>query len=202
MRPLLFLLAAIALLLQVAPSRSTSTEGAYTTFGHGSDSCGDYVSALTAPPVLEPPRFPVPTTVLEALRFMSKVGMGVGVNPRASMSMVPRVQNYLDAKKKEFFDEASKNFHNYIEATRVQPPRQIIYENWLAGYLTAYNKYVGKMTNILEGTNIEEAMLWVGNYCRAHPTESFAGAAFALVTIRLGALTDYATATVPQPHPP
>jgi hypothetical protein len=82
----------------------------------------------------------------------------------------------------------------------VQPPRQIIYENWLAGYLTAYNKYMAKMTNILEGTNIEEAMLWVGNYCRTHPT--FAGAAFALVTIRLGALTDYATATVPQPHPP
>jgi hypothetical protein len=31
-------------------------------------------------------------------------------------------------------------------------------------------------------------MLWLENYCREHPTESFADAAFALVTDRLKAL--------------
>jgi hypothetical protein len=188
MRLRLFLIAAIAL-LQVAPSWSASIDGVYTAVGHGTDSCSTYVAARSDPPALEPPSAPEPTTVQQALWLMSQLGMGVGVNPSASMSMVPGVQDYVDSKNKEVFDEASKNYSNQLKAALDQQQLyRFMYEDWLGGYLTAYNRKTDEITNILEGTDIAGAMLWLENYCRMHPTESFADAAFALVTDRLGAL--------------
>jgi hypothetical protein len=188
MRPRLFLIAAIAL-LQVAPSWSASIDGVYTAVGHGIDSCSSYVAARSDPPALEPPSAPEPTTVQQALRLMSQLGMGVGVNPSASMSMVPGVQDYVDSKNKEVFDEASKNYSNQLKAALDQQQLyRFMYEDWLGGYLTAYDRNTDGITNILEGTDIAGAMLWLENYCRMHPTESFADAAFALVTERLKAL--------------
>jgi hypothetical protein len=182
-----FLIAAIAL-LQVAPSWSASIDGVYTAVGHGTDSCSTYVAARSDPPALEPPSAPEPTTVQQALRLMSQLGMGVGVNPSASMSMVPGVQDYVDSKNKEVFDEASKNYSNQLKAALDQQQLyRFMYEDWLGGYLTAYNRNTD-ITNILEGTDIAGAMLWLENYCRMHPTESFVDVAFALVTDRLKAL--------------
>ncbi len=153
------------------------------------NSCSTYVAARSDPPVLEPPWAPEPTTVQQALRLMSKLGMGVGVNPRASMSMVPGVQNYVDSRNKEVFDEASKNYSNQLKAALDQQQLyRFMYEDWLGGYLTSYNRNTDEITNILEGTDIPGAMLWLENYCRMHPTKSFADAAFVLVTDRLGAL--------------
>jgi hypothetical protein len=166
MRLRLFLIAAIAL-LQVVPLWSASIDGVYTALGHGTASCSAYVAARLDPPPLEPPSAPE-TTVQQALRLMSQLGMGVGVNPSASMSMVPGVQDYVDSKNKEVFDEASKNYSNQLKA--------------------ALDQKTDEITNILEGTDIAGAMLWLENYCRMHPTESFTDAAFALVTDRLKAL--------------
>jgi len=39
---------------------------------------------------------------------------------------------------------------------------------WLAGYLSGYNVYT-MTTSILGSADIESAMAWLDNYCRANP---------------------------------
>jgi hypothetical protein len=55
------------------------------------------------------------------------------------------------------------------------------YRNWLGGYLTHYNRTVAGTYNILGGTDLNGAMLWLENYCKANPTDSFSIAADKLI---------------------
>src|SRR5664279_1365895 len=92
----LFLVAATSLL--VAPSWSGFVDGAYTAVGHGTDSCSAYVAARLDPPAPEPPSAPEPTTVQQALRLMSQLGMGVGVNPVPRCRWSPEFRTIWIAK--------------------------------------------------------------------------------------------------------
>lgn len=51
---------------------------------------------------------------------------------------------------------------------------------WVAGYLTAVNEYVAKVSNIARGTDPEAWDLWIFNYCSAKPLESLGAATSAL----------------------
>jgi hypothetical protein len=57
----------------------------------------------------------------------------------------------------------------------------IIYSQWLAGNLTAYNRDTKNTYSILGNTQFNDAMVWAVNYCKEHPTDIFAAAADAYV---------------------
>lgn len=52
---------------------------------------------------------------------------------------------------------------------------------WVAGYLTAVNKYVSFRSDIATGTNPAAWNLWIFNYCSNNPLDLLHDAASALV---------------------
>jgi hypothetical protein len=55
-----------------------------------------------------------------------------------------------------------------------------MYRTWLTGYFTALNLMSPDTYNLLGSTDIDGAILWVENYCRANPIKNFENAAQAL----------------------
>jgi hypothetical protein len=51
---------------------------------------------------------------------------------------------------------------------------------WVAGYLTAYNALTPDTGDILGGTDLSGALLWLQNYCQAHPSQGLAEGTAAL----------------------
>jgi hypothetical protein len=47
------------------------------------------------------------------------------------------------------------------------------FRGWLTGYLTRYNYAVGHTYNMLGSTDLDGALLWLENYCRANPLDDF-----------------------------
>jgi hypothetical protein len=87
----------------------------------------------------------------------------------------------------------------YVGASSDSNDRGVYYATWLAGYLTAVNVQLWMLSepgpadtsaDILEGTDVRGAMLWLENYCRAHPTTVFSDAAHHLEMHQLEQLTD------------
>src|ERR1700675_993549 len=103
MHPRLFLIAATALLLQVAPSWSASEAAKSSALPQRGDDRPEGVrgapSSLSPPP-LEPPIPPIPTTIQQALEYISMLYPGSAANPGAVMQIVPEVMDYLDKKKR------------------------------------------------------------------------------------------------------
>jgi hypothetical protein len=54
-------------------------------------------------------------------------------------------------------------------------------QDWVVGYLTAYNEWVAPDGNISAGTDNDGIAAWMDNYCQAHPLDNVARAARALV---------------------
>jgi hypothetical protein len=59
--------------------------------------------------------------------------------------------------------------------------RTLRHTSWIAGYVTAYNSVSPETYNILGKSNVQSAMLWLDNWCKAHPSENLAGGMHALV---------------------
>jgi hypothetical protein len=57
----------------------------------------------------------------------------------------------------------------------------IAVQDWVAGYLTAYNEWVAPDGNISGGTDNDGLAAWIDNYCQLHPLDNVAQAASALV---------------------
>jgi hypothetical protein len=51
---------------------------------------------------------------------------------------------------------------------------------WVAGYLTAYNALTPDTGDILGSTDMSGAMLWLQDYCKAHPSQGLAAGTAAL----------------------
>jgi hypothetical protein len=45
---------------------------------------------------------------------------------------------------------------------------------WVAGYLTAYNAQTPDTGDILGGSDLSSAMLWLQNWCKAHAADGLA----------------------------
>ena len=61
-------------------------------------------------------------------------------------------------------------------------------EQWLLGYLTAYNERVSGFADIAENMEGAVTFEWFDSWCAGEPTESLAGAASAFVAERHDAL--------------
>jgi hypothetical protein len=69
----------------------------------------------------------------------------------------------------------------YLEAREQQNADEVAFVDWLSGYLSGVNATSNRTNNILADSNLKQAVYWVGKYCRMHPPNSFAAAAFALL---------------------
>lgn len=49
-------------------------------------------------------------------------------------------------------------------------------EAWVAGYITAFDAFVPDTFNILGNTDLQSVMVWLDNYCKAHPLRNLADA--------------------------
>lgn len=59
-------------------------------------------------------------------------------------------------------------------------PYDATFRQWLLGFITALNWSAADRRDLLEGSDAEGAMLWVENYCRGKPLDTFLDAALAL----------------------
>ena len=58
------------------------------------------------------------------------------------------------------------------------------FANFVAGYQTAFNRQTTDTCDIFGGIELDQALAWVGNYCRANPLTKFSNAVDALATER------------------
>jgi hypothetical protein len=43
----------------------------------------------------------------------------------------------------------------------------------MLGFISSYNAYVFRGSNVVEGSDIDELRSWVDEYCKDHPQENF-----------------------------
>jgi hypothetical protein len=52
---------------------------------------------------------------------------------------------------------------------------------WILGYITAFNEYSPKPSDVSQGMTTDEMMGFINNYCKNHPTDNLYRASAALV---------------------
>jgi len=72
----------------------------------------------------------------------------------------------------------------YIQDRQAHGVGYVIEQGWVGGYISAYNRLMPDTVNILGGTDLDSVMLWLANYCNAHPLEDLADAMVALTNER------------------
>jgi hypothetical protein len=53
---------------------------------------------------------------------------------------------------------------------------------WVSGFLSAFDYYASESGNVGNGIDGNGILVWIDNYCAAHPLDSIATATIALVT--------------------
>jgi hypothetical protein len=54
-------------------------------------------------------------------------------------------------------------------------------EGWVLGFLSGYNEWGSANGDVAPGVKASGVLLWVDEYCKAHPLDSVSNAAFQLV---------------------
>jgi hypothetical protein len=57
----------------------------------------------------------------------------------------------------------------FIEDTNTAGWANISNMTWVAGYITAYNRWLPDTYDIKGGSNVKSILLWLGNYCSVNP---------------------------------
>lgn len=68
----------------------------------------------------------------------------------------------------------SRGCGDYVNDRKAGGEPNIIDEWWVVGYLTAYNTWTPDTYQILGNSTTASAMLWLDNYCKAHPLKNLA----------------------------
>lgn len=103
----------------------------------------------------------------------------------AALALVGAEVNAADMDRK-YWKQGGFTCGKFVEDRQRPDTRQRFTEvmmAWLAGYVTAYNYVVPDTTNILGGSDLNSAILWIENYCRARPLKDTADAAEALIDV-------------------
>ncbi len=66
------------------------------------------------------------------------------------------------------------------EARRGDYREENLHSNWIAGYVTAYNRQTPDTYDIFGQTDISAMLLWLENFCKQKPLVSFAAATWLL----------------------
>ena len=71
----------------------------------------------------------------------------------------------------------------YIEERGLKGWSYTVIKGWVAGYVTAYNGLAPDTYDILGKSDLNHAMLWMEDYCKAHPLENLANGMKVLMTV-------------------
>lgn len=69
----------------------------------------------------------------------------------------------------------------YVVAREEQSSDVVAYTDWLSGYLSGVNTTSTHRSNFLSHDELEDALVWLNDYCQMHPSARVAEAAWALV---------------------
>jgi hypothetical protein len=69
----------------------------------------------------------------------------------------------------------------WLDDRRTDRDAALAAQDWVLGYLTAYNEYVAPDGAISRGTDQDGMMAWLDGYCQSHPLDLVGQAATALV---------------------
>ena len=61
------------------------------------------------------------------------------------------------------------------------PGRGQAYRIWIGGYLSAMNREASSIKNVLAGSDLEGALGWLRNFCRANPLVTYGDASHRLL---------------------
>jgi hypothetical protein len=75
-----------------------------------------------------------------------------------------------------------KSCRTYLDAREQQNADEIAFVDWASGYLSGVNATSHRTNRILGDSNLQSAIYWIGNYCRARPGAPFAVAVGSLLT--------------------
>lgn len=79
------------------------------------------------------------------------------------------------------FGVGTSSCTGWTAARKVDDVRTVQYQEWLLGYLSAYNNWVHKGRNIAGSTGKNGLFMWIDDYCRKHGADPLAQAAENLV---------------------
>jgi hypothetical protein len=88
------------------------------------------------------------------------------------------------------YDRGQDTCGQYLDARRNDQQEATIYLIWMAGYVTAYNRFVPDTSDILNTTPssnpapLSGTMQWLENYCVARPMAPFMEAVVAFINSR------------------
>ncbi len=75
------------------------------------------------------------------------------------------------------FGVGTRSCAGWVTARKADDIRAVQYQEWLLGYLSAYNNWVHKGQNIAGKTDKKGLLAWIDNYCRGNGADSLAQAA-------------------------
>ena len=75
------------------------------------------------------------------------------------------------------FGVGSSSCAGWVTARKADDVRTVQYQEWLLGYISAYNNWVHKGRNIAGSTDKKGLLAWIDNYCREHGADPLALAA-------------------------
>ena len=55
------------------------------------------------------------------------------------------------------------------------------FSDWLMGYITSYNSNTPDTFDIAAKTDLKNSIIWLGNYCKQHPSNKYSQAAQSLM---------------------
>jgi predicted MarR family transcription regulator len=76
----------------------------------------------------------------------------------------------------------------YLDARERDDPDQIAFIDWLSGYLSGVNATSKHRNNLLGLSDVQGAMNWLDDYCRARPSVHFAQAVGMLLMVKTSSI--------------
>lgn len=75
------------------------------------------------------------------------------------------------------FGVGNSSCAGWAMARKADDVRTVQYQEWLLGYLSAYNNWVHKGQNVAASTDKLGLLAWIDNYCREHSADPVVQAA-------------------------
>ena len=99
-----------------------------------------------------------------------------------SVAFLPRAGPALAANEYVIFGAGSRSCGSWLQVRSQALPDTVVLQSWILGYITSVNANVLSVNrDVTSGAAPDTLFSWIDNYCAAHPLESVARAASALL---------------------
>jgi hypothetical protein len=89
---------------------------------------------------------------------------------------------FADGQPYTVFGKGNESCGKWVQERRANDWATTTSESWLAGYVTAYNRWVALLGgDITHGIDLDGLLAWIDSYCGQHPLNKVSTAAEALI---------------------